>query len=133
MGTFKTIDEAREFFKGDVFATYNGCRIDELSDELCVCSMTIDKERHCNAYGGIMGGVMFTLGDFAFAVASNNRHQLTVALDVTINYLSAPKGDRLIAKATCLKDGRTTGVYNVDIYDDTDRHIARFFATGFKK
>lgn len=133
MGTFKSLEEAQEFFKGDAFATNNGCRIDSLSDEEVVCSMDIDRSRHCNAYGGIMGGVMFMLGDFAFAVASNHIHRPTVALNVTIGYLNAPKGERLIAKTRNLKDGRTTGVYDVDIYDELGNHVAVFYGTGFKK
>ena len=79
-----------------------------------------------------MGGVMFTLADFAFAVASNQRHKVTVALDVQIHYFSPPKGTRLLARAHCVKDGRTTCVYDVDITDDTGRAIARFTATGYK-
>jgi acyl-CoA thioesterase len=79
-----------------------------------------------------MGGAIFTLGDFAFAVMSNQLHKLTVGLQVSINYLSGAKGEKLIAKATVRKDGRTTSVINVDITDDTGREIAQFVGTGYK-
>ena len=131
MGTFKTIDEARRFFTGDHFATDNGMRIDELFDGGCVCSMELD-ERHANAYGGVMGGVIFTLGDFAFAVSSNNDHQPTVALNVSASFLSRPKGKRLTARSECVKSGRTTAVYEVTISDDTGRNVALFVCTGYK-
>ncbi len=133
MGVFASLSEAQEFFKADRFATCNGCRIDSLTDEEAVCSMDIDREKHCNAYGGVMGGVMFMLGDFAFAVASNHAHRLTVAMNVNISYMNAPKGDRLTARAKCLKSGRTSCVYDVDIYDNEGVYVARFSATGFKK
>jgi len=106
-------------------------QLDELTEEMSVCSMTLG-ERHKNANGGIMGGVMFTLADLAFASLANNIHMPTVAQQVSINYLSAPKGGRLIAKAVCKKDGRTTMVLNVDVTDDTGREIAQFVGTGFK-
>lgn len=131
MSTFKNTEEAREYFKGDRFATLNGMQLDELTEEMSVCSMTLG-EGHKNANGGIMGGVMFTLADLAFASLANNIHMPTVAQQVSINYLSAPKGGRLIAKAVCKKDGRTTMVLNVDVTDDTGREIAQFVGTGFK-
>lgn len=131
MSTFKSIEEAREHFKQDKFATIMGATLDELSDEYAVCSLILN-DKHKNAYGGVMGGVIFTLADFAFAVLSNHIHALTVAQSVNINYLSAPKGDKLIARATCRKSGRTTSLINVDIYDDTGRDVAQFIGNGFK-
>ena len=131
MGTFKSLEEAREHFKKDRFATDAGMRIDALTDDGCVASMPID-ERHKNANGGVMGGAIFTLADFAFAVACNDDHLPTVALNVNINYLSAPKGGTLTATATRVKSGRTTCVINVMVTDETGRSVAQFVGTGFK-
>lgn len=131
MFKINTIEEAREHFKQDRFATDMGAVIDEFEEDYVVCSLELN-DSHRNAYGGVMGGVIFTLADFAFAILSNRIHSLTVAQNVNINYLSAPKGDKLIAKATCRKSGRTTSVINVDICDDTGRDVAQFIGTGFK-
>ena len=131
MATYKSLEEAREVFKGDRFATVNGMQIDELGEDSCVCSMTLCDD-HRNAYGGVMGGVTFTLADFALAVTSNQIHSLSVAQQVSIHYLSAPKGERLIARAKCIKSGKTTTVVNVDVSDDTGRLIAQFVGTAFK-
>ena len=131
MGSFKTIEEAREYFSRDRFATGNGMTLDELGDGRAVCSMTLG-ERHRNAYGGVMGGAIFTLADYAFAALTNDRERRAVAQQVSINYLSAPKGGRLIATATYRKDGRSSCVVNVDVTDDTGRDIAQFTGTGFK-
>ena len=132
MSTFSSLEEAREYFKGDTFAMENGVTLDALHEDEAVCSMQIDKARHCNAAGGVMGGAIFTLADFAFAVASNNLHHVTVALQVSINYLNAVKGDRLTARTRCIKDGRTTSVFNVDVTDDSGRLVAQFVGTGYK-
>ena len=131
MSTFKTVEEAREYFKGDRFATGAGMSLDELTQESSLCSVTLD-ESHKNANGGIMGGVMFTLADLAFAALANNIHMPTVAQQVNINYLSAPKGSRLFARAVCRKNGSRTVVINVDVTDDTGRDIAQFTGNGFK-
>ena len=126
-----TIEDAREYFSHDRFATDNGMVLEELDANHSVCSLEIS-DKHKNAYGGVMGGAIFTLADFAFATLSNDRERVTVAQQVSINYLSAPKGNRLIAKASYKKDGRTSCVINVDVTDETGRDIAQFVGTGFK-
>ncbi|MBR6326206.1 MAG: PaaI family thioesterase [Lachnospiraceae bacterium] len=131
MSTFASTEEAREYFKGDKFATNSGMLLDELGEDYAVCSMTLN-EGHRNANGGIMGGVIFTLADLAFAALSNQLHRPTVAQQVSINYLSAPKGERLIARASIRKTGRTSTILQVDVSDDTGRDIAMFVGTGFK-
>ena len=131
MVNFESVESAREFFYKDKFALNTGVVLDDLSDDEAICSLVLSDE-HRNAYGGVMGGVIFTLADFAFAVLSNQIHQLTVAQQVDIHYLSAPKGDKLIARATCRKSGRTSSIINVDISDDTGRDVAQFIGTGFK-
>ena len=131
MSTFNTIDEARAYFEGDRFAVENGMVIDAIGEGTSTCSMDI-LPRHRNANGGVMGGAIFTLADFAFAAACNNVHRPTVGLQISINYLSAAKGARLIAAARCVKDGRTTCVYAIDVTDDLGRDVARFTGTGYK-
>ncbi len=126
-----TMDEARAYFANDKFATENGITLDELDGEHAVTSLTLSS-RHRNAFGGVMGGAIFTLADFAFAALTNDRERKVVAQQVSINYLSAPKGGRLIATARYRKDGRSSCVVNVDVVDDTGRDIAQFIGTGFK-
>ena len=131
MSTFKNVEEARKFYKGDKYALMSGVVIEELNEEYCLCSMEIT-DNHRNAVGGVMGGAIFTLADLAFSAASNNVHKPTVAMQTSVNFLSAAKGTRLFAKAYCVKDGRTTAVYNVEVKDDTNRLIAQFVGTGYK-
>ena len=132
MATFKDIEEARAFFQGDRFAMENGITLDEIGDDWSIASVTI-QDRHRNALGGIMGGVIFTLADLAFAAACTNVHNPSVAQQVSINYLSGSRGSRLFAHARCKKDGQTSGVYNVEVTDDLGRDIAQFTGVAFKK
>lgn len=131
MANFNSLEEAREFFYKDQFAVDTGITLDELTEDKAICSLVLN-DTHRNAYGGVMGGVIFTLADFAFAVLSNQIHQLTVAQQVNISYLSAPKGDKLIAEATCRKSGRTSSIVIVNVSDDVGRDVAMFVGTGFK-
>lgn len=132
MAVFESIEEAREYFKKEKFATAAGMQIDEMTDDYVICSVVLN-ESHQNALGGVMGGAIFTLADFAFAVMVNNIHRPTVAQNINITFLNSPKGSKMFAKAVCKKDGRTTSVVNVDVYDEEDRPIALFTGNGFKK
>lgn len=132
MSTFSSVEKAREYFVGDRFAACNGVTLDALDNDVCVCSVELRDDLHRNAAGGVMGGVIFTLADFAFAVASNNLHHVTVALQTSVNFMSAAKGKKLIARTKCVKDGRTTCVYNVDVTDDLGNSVAQFVGTGYK-
>ena len=105
MGTFADVEEAKKYFQNDRYAMITGACLEELTDEYSLASLKLG-DVHKNANGGIMGGVIFTLADFAFAVLSNHLHMPTVAQQVSINYLGAPKGDKLLARAVCKKDGR---------------------------
>ncbi len=131
MATFQSIEEARAFFAGDRFAVDNGMRIDEIGDGSSVCSLELG-EGHQNANHSVMGGVIFTLADFAFAVAANNRHFPTVTQQVSISFLNAAKGDRLIARALCKKDGKNSCVYSIDVTDDLGCEVAQFVGIGAK-
>jgi len=131
MDRFASLEDARDYFSRDRFATENGITLDALGADRAVTSLTLG-DRHRNAFGGVMGGAIFTLADFAFAALTNGRGRLTVAQQVSVNYLAAPKGARLVATARYRKDGRATCVVDVDVADDTGRDVAQFIGVGFK-
>lgn len=130
MENSKALEEVRKIFEGDRFATQNGAVIDEIGDRSAVCSLSLTPS-HRNAMGAVMGGVYFMLADFAFAVASNWENMGCVSLRSDISFLSGAKGERLIAKAECIKDGRTTACYRVDVTDDLGNLAATVTVTGY--
>ncbi len=131
MSTFNSVEEAKEYFKNDKFAYNSGMVLEDLGEDFSVCTMELG-DGHLNANGGIMGGVMFTLADLAFAALSNNIHRPTVAQQVSINYLAAPKGETLKARAELIKSGRSSTIIQVTVTDENGREIALFTGTGFK-
>ncbi len=126
------LEEIREIFAKDRFATENGAVIEEVREHYARCSVELT-ERHFNAAGGVMGGVHFMLADFAFAVATNWNGMGVVSLSSTISYLGAVKGKKLIAEAECIKEGRSTVYYRVDVTDDFGNRIAEVGINGFRK
>ena len=131
METKNALDEVRRIFEGDRFATENGAVIEEIGDHSATCSLVLT-ESHRNAMGAVMGGTYFMLADFAFAVAANWEKMGCVSLRSDISFLGAAKGQKLIAKAECVKDGRTTSCYHVDVTDDLGNLTATMTATGYR-
>lgn len=123
------LEEARAFFAGDRFATENGAVIDEIGEHYAICSMEITPH-HLNAAGRVMGGAVFMLADFAFAVASNFGHPADVTTTSQITFLRASQGKTLYAKSQELRRGRTAVYYETSVTDDTGALIARVTASG---
>ncbi len=127
-----SLERVRKIFEKDRFATENGMVIEEIGDGYAKCSLRLT-DSHRNAMGAVMGGVSFTLADFAFAVAANWREIGMVSLNSNIAFLGTAKGERLIAEAVCVKAGRSTGYYRVDVHDEWGNPVAAVTSTGFRK
>ena len=130
MNNKKTLEEVRKIFEGDRFATENGAIIEEIGERSATCSLVITNS-HRNAMGAVMGGVYFMLADFAFAVAANWENMGCVSLRSDISFLGTAKGEKLIAKAICIKDGKSTACYRVDVTDDLGNLAAIVTITGY--
>lgn len=126
------IEKVREIFSGDRYATEAGAFIEEIGDHYARCSLTLN-EHHKNAAGGIMGGVYFTLADFAFAVAANWQKIGTVSINSDISFIGVPKSDQIIAETEFIKDGRTVCCYNVSVKDSLGNPLAAVKIVGYHK
>lgn len=125
-----TLEKVRKIFEGDRFATENGAVIDEIGHHSATCSLVITNS-HRNTMGAVMGGTYFMLADFAFAVAANWEKMGCVSLRSDISFLGPAKGEKLIAKAVCVKDGRNTVCYRVDVTDEYGNLTATVTTTGY--
>ena len=120
-----SLEEAREIFSHDRYASVlSGAEVDAIGEDYAKCSMKITED-HQNAYGGVMGGAIYTLADFAFAVASNyDKDYATVSVVGSASFMSASKGSVLYAEAKLIKDGRSNCFFEVLVTDDLDKLIA---------
>ena len=126
------LEKAQEFFGKDTYATETtGIKIEEVADHFAVCTLEIN-DSHKNAYGGVMGGAIFTLADYTFAVASNFNSVQTVSLSSNISFISMAKGKKLIAKSNLIKDGRSTCLYAIEISDELNTKVAYVTINGMK-
>ena len=130
MKNVRSLEEVRKIFEGDRFATENGAVIEEIGDHSATCSLIVT-DSHRNAMGAVMGGVYFMLADFAFAVAANWEKMNCVSLRSDVSFLGSAKGNQLIAKAVCIKNGKNTSCYRVDVTDETGNLTATVTTTGY--
>lgn len=126
------LEEIRGRFQNDHFATdATGIVIDSAEPGKAVCSLALE-QRHMNENNVPMGGAVFTLADFACAIAANGcSERKTVSQNVSITFLSPAKGGRLIAEASCLREGRTTALYTVDVKDELGTYVAHAAVNGY--
>jgi acyl-CoA thioesterase len=86
-----------------------------------------------NGLGIVHGGIAFSLADSAFAFACNNRNNLSVALDTSINFIKAVHiCDTLIAEAIEMHNGKSTGIYHITITNQNQQTVALFKGTCFR-
>lgn len=132
LSDYPTLDELNDFFGHDRFAEHVGCRIVEGSVGHGVAELDI-QDHHRNALGNVMGGAIFTLADFALALASNIGVAPSVSVSSAVDYMSASRGTRLIATCNVDKSGRHLGFYTTDVTDDTGRRIAQVTTTVYRE
>ncbi len=126
----KTLEKVRKIFENDRFATENGAIIEEIGENSATCSLIITNS-HRNAMGAVMGGAYFMLADFAFAVSANWAKMGCVSLRSDISFLGQAKGEKLIAKSKCIKKGKTTSLFCIDVFDELGNLTATVTTTGY--
>ena len=126
------IERVREFFSRDVFATSaTGIEIDEIGDKWAKCLLKLDA-RHKNAANQVMGGAIFTIADFTFAVATNRPEytSVTVTTSSNISFIGTVKGDMLVAETKLLKDGKRSCFYEIEVKDEFGNLVATVNTVG---
>ena len=118
----------------DRFAAYLGAEIEAIEPGYSRVSLTVSEDMQ-NFHGMTHGGVLFSLGDIAFAAASNSHGQTAVALNVSISFLKATKaGDQLLAEAREQHLGGRTALYEITVTEQkTGQLVAKSQAMVYRK
>lgn len=126
-------EESEKFFKKDLFATEaTGIIIDEVKKGYARCHFDI-LPHHKNADGVVMGGAIFTLADFTFAVAANAGEAITVSQNCNITYHAPAIGKHLYAESESVKSGKSTCFFITKVFTDEKKLVATVTSTGFRK
>jgi len=116
----------------DRLVDFLGAEITEMGEGLAEIKMVV-RDSHLNSAEVCHGGVLFTLADLAFALASNSYGTLALAIKATISFLKAVKeGETLIARAEEFSRGKTLATYHVTITKDGGEKVAFFEGLVFR-
>ncbi len=116
----------------DNFMELLGIELVEVRDGYAKMAMKVTKPL-TNALGFTHGGAVFSFADCAFAEASNFGENVAVAVQVSINFLRPTvEGDVLTAEAIRISDGKTFGVYSINVRKG-EKTVAVFNGLAYKQ
>ena len=128
----KPTEVVDHMMKYDLFSQWLGIEVLEVREGYSKIKMTV-RDEMINGFGIVHGGIAFSLSDSAFAFACNNRNNLSVALDTSINFIKpVHPGDILTAEAKEIHNGKSTGLYHITIQNQRDHLVAIFKGTCFR-
>lgn len=118
---------AGELLADDPYAQSLGIRLCEVTSDTITVEMDLVPSHH-NFAGSTHGGVLFSLADCAFSLASNVPGGLAVAIDTHLAITAPTKsGDTLTAVVEELTRGRTLATYRVVITRSRDERVCASF------
>lgn len=122
-------DRVKGLFADDAYAAALGVELVSVGDDAMVVALNVE-DRHLNFLQGGHGGMVFSLADCAFSLASNSAGPRAVAIDTHMVFSAAARsGDRLTATAVELTRGRTLATYHVTVTRGDGRTAAIFTGT----
>lgn len=126
------MDGIRSFFHGDVFARKAGVELLEAGSGYAKARMLITPS-HLNGGGVCQGGALFTLADFAFAVAVNSRAKLTLSVSATVHFFRPESSGYIIAEARETYDHQRLAGCEVRLTNEAGELVAMFTSVGYRK
>lgn len=124
-------DKLKDFLNThDRFCRSSGMKITAIS-EGCAEGELLVEDRHLNGVNVVQGGAIFTLADFTCAAAMNSFGQQAVSLSASSSFVRPGLPPRLTARATLVNKGKTTAVFDVDVFSDDGKLVMHSTMTGF--
>ena len=121
----------RTAFADDPYARAQEFELLDVNDATIVVSLTVRPDQ-VNFHGGTHGGVLFSLADCAFSLASNAYPEPAVAIDTHLAITAGSGiGETLTATVREMTRGRSLATYRVDVVRGDGRTVALFTGTVF--
>jgi acyl-CoA thioesterase len=97
------------------YAEKMGLKLVEVAEGYALVEMRFTEEME-NIFGMAHGGAIFSLIDEAFEVASNSHGTVSVALSMSVTYVSSPKkGETLQAEAEEVSRSNRVATYDIRV------------------
>ncbi len=107
------------------FNSHNGIRLIDLDDGESVVEVTLTKNS-VNPLNMAHGGLIFSLCDVATGAAARTGGRMSVTQNASIYYLRpGTNTEKLTAKGHVVKEGKTTGLVEAEVFNDDGTLIAK--------
>ena len=126
------MDVMERFIERDLFTRHLGIEILEQGEGYAKAKLEI-KKNHLNSVDTVHGGLVFSLADAAFSVASNSRRTVSVAIQASISYFKAVSSGALYAAARDVSLQQKLATYLVEVTDEGGGLVALFQGTVYRK
>lgn len=125
------ITRAAELLAADNYARGLGVELVSVTNEEIVVGLEVN-DTHVNFLGVGHGGMVFSLADCAFSLASNSAGADAVAIDTHLVLTAASRtGDRLLAAVREMSRGRSLGTYRAEVVRSDGKMIGLFTGTVY--
>ena len=127
---FKELTNYRNASKG--FTGYLGMRLTKIEDGYAEGEIEIN-ENHLNILDSVHGGCIFSLIDTVGGSAAMSKGNFITTSSCNITFLSpAINTKKIKAVAKEVKNGKTLMVYDIELFDDNEKLIAKATGTFFR-
>ncbi len=119
--------------KKDQFAKHIQAEIIEIQPGFAKVKLKVQKH-FLNGVETVHGGVIFSLADYAFALASNTSAEIGVAINVNIQFTKAAfLGDELTAESRMISRSQRLGAFSGCVMNQKQEILAQFNAMAYFK
>ena len=125
------VDFAREYQKKIPFLQHLKIQTDALGEGTARLSLPIEPQM-TNSLGTVHGGAIMSLLDVAVCTAARTLHPESVGvitIDMSVSFIGGGSGQRLIADARVLKDGRSMSFVEGEAKNEDGALVAKAIAT----
>ncbi len=105
-------------------------RVVEISDGYARVECFPDENAH-NMFHFVHGGVIFSLADTAAGAASQSSGRSSVTLSSSIDFIRPCRTGKMVAEAHEVSSGRSTGVYDVQVFDGEGKLLSKALFSMF--
>ena len=112
------MNKVRESFSRQTFMKFIGAELKSIEEGYCEIELNYNKnltQQHGFFHAGVVSSVADNAAGYAaFSLMNENSSVLTV--EFKINLMSPAEGERLVAKASVIKKGRTLTICRSEVY-----------------
>jgi uncharacterized protein (TIGR00369 family) len=125
------VEYAREYQKKIPFVSHLKILTEELAEGRARLSLPVEPHLK-NSLGTVHGGVIMSLLDVALCTAARTLHPESigvVTIDLSTSFIGGGSGERLLAEARVLKDGRSMSFVEGEAKNPDGSLVAKAIAT----